>query len=303
MKQLTATPKPSIALIGAGAAGSSLILALSRRGYPVRGVASRSLESAGRCARAVHCPLATTQAGALIEHADIVIIATPDGLVEPVCSQLAGHPGWRSGQYVIHLSGALGADALDTARVQGAHTLSMHPAQTFTDPEQGARSLKGAYFALEGDAAALSMGQCLVSDLGANAIEIPAQFKTLYHAALCVASNYLVGLADAATRLLSHAGVDKDAALALMLPLMQGAVDNLRRDGLPGALTGPISRGDADTVRKHLQTLQRNAPELLPLYRESGRQTQRVAKEKGVQNGRGGQVLDEILTGPGEEAG
>lgn len=292
---MSQSPRPSIALIGAGAAGTSLVLALQRLGYVIQGIASRGLESSERCARLVDCPLATTDAGAVIPQADLVIIATPDGLIQSVCEKLALQPGWRAGQHVIHLSGALDSDALQTARAQGAHVLAMHPVQTFAEPQQGARSLNGAYFALEGDSPALEIGRRLAADLGGHALEIPKDCKPLYHAALCVASNYLVGLTDVAAHMLEQAGVDKASALPLMLSLMQGALDNLRHSGLPQALTGPISRGDADTVRKHLDILQDTAPETLAFYRELGRHTQRVARAKGKQDPIGAETLDKIL--------
>ena len=287
--------KSSIALIGAGAAGTSLVLALRRQGYAISGIASRSLESAKRCARLVACSLATCDAGAAIPGAKLVIIATPDGVIRSVCEQLANRPGWRAGQIVIHLSGALDSDVLQSARAQGARALALHPVQTFADPEQGALSLQGAYFALEGDSGAVRIGRQLTAELGGHAIEIPKDCKPLYHAALCVASNYLIGLADTAARMLVQAGVDEDSALPLMLPLMQGALHNLQNSGLPRALTGPISRGDADTVRKHLQILQQTAPETLAFYRELGRQTQRVARAKGQQDSYGAKVLDKLF--------
>ncbi len=288
-------PKPSIALIGAGLAGTSLILALHRQGYAVAGIASRSLASAQHCANLLECAALVADPATVIAGADLVIIATPDSRIQAVCEQLATVPGWSSEQCVCHLSGALDTGALDAARLQGARVIALHPAQTFADPQQGAQSLQGAYFALQGDPGALVIGRQLVADLNGHSIEIDKQQKPLYHAALCVASNYLVSLADTAVQMLRQTGMDESSALPLVLPLMQGTLDNLKTTGLPGALTGPISRGDADTVRKHLAALHQGPPELLACYRELGQQAQRVARAKGQQDPEGAKALADLL--------
>jgi predicted short-subunit dehydrogenase-like oxidoreductase (DUF2520 family) len=288
----------TISLVGAGAAGTALLLALHRQGYVVVGVASRRIASARRCARWFAC-MTTEQAHLVAVAAQLVIIATPDEMIREVCEQIARQGGFRPGQVVLHLSGALASDALQAAREAGAAVMAMHPVQTFSgDPEQGAQSLSGAYFGLQGDAEALVVGHRLVAALSGHAVVIAEHDKPLYHAALCVAANYLVGLADVAVCMLERAGVEKDTALPLLLPLMQGALNNLQHVGLPHALTGPISRGDAATVAGHLQALQQQMPELLDVYRDFGRQVQQLAVRNGRQNPPGRKALDDLLRAP-----
>jgi predicted short-subunit dehydrogenase-like oxidoreductase (DUF2520 family) len=288
---MTAT---TIGLVGAGAAGASLLLALHRQGFVIGGVASRRLDSAKRCAARVACQHASDDPAAVAKATDLLFIATPDGVISEVCEQIARQGGFRPGQSVAHLSGALSSDALQAARAAGASVMALHPVQTLVEPEQGADNLLGAYFGLEGDPSALTLGRRLVAALHGHAVEIGKEDKPLYHAALCVASNYLVGLADVAARMLAGAGVDKDIALPLMLPLMRGALDNLGQTGLPSALTGPISRGDAETVQGHLQALRKEAPQLVNFYRELGRQAQQLAEQKGQQD-RAGQIRLQAL--------
>ncbi|MCD6336325.1 MAG: DUF2520 domain-containing protein, partial [Candidatus Latescibacteria bacterium] len=109
----------------------------------------------------------------------------------------------------------------------------------------------------------------------------PEGRKALDHGAVCVASNYLVTVTDLAARIMERAGVGKEEALGAMLPLIRGTVNNLERIGLPGALTGPISRGDAATLARHLNAMEELAPEVLDLYRTLGAETVRLAREKG----------------------
>ncbi len=270
-----------IGLIGAGAAGTALILALHERGYPIAGIVSRTLAKAQRCARWVGCERFSTDPGTVVPLAEVVFIATPDGAIREVCEGIAGHGGFRAGQIVAHLSGALTSDELEAARACGAKGMALHPMQTFADPRQGAKNMIGASFSLEGDPEAVAFGREVVEAFSGRVFVIPREQKALYHAALCVASNYFVTVVDLAARLLERAGIEKGAALEAMLPLIRGTVNNLARDGLPSALTGPISRGDAATIARHLKAMEELAPEVLDLYRTLGEETVRLARKKG----------------------
>ncbi|WP_428634406.1 Rossmann-like and DUF2520 domain-containing protein, partial [Sedimenticola sp.] len=234
--------KERIALVGAGAAGGALALALHQAGYLLVGVASRTLESAQRCAALVGNPPATTDPAPAVVNADIIILATPDGQIEPACRAIADQGVIRPGQLFLHLSGALTADALAAARNKGAEVLSLHPIQALADPVKGAELLRGTWFCLEGTAAAISRAEQLVKALQGESLIIPAERKALYHAALCVAANYLVTIESIAVTLLEQIGIDRQAGLKAILPLIAGSVENLSHSGLPQALTGPISR-------------------------------------------------------------
>ncbi len=270
-----------IGLIGAGSAGTALMLALHEKGYPIAGIVSRTRTSAERCARLVGCEMVSTDPGKVVPLADVVFIATPDGAIREVCEGIAKGKGFRTGQIVAHLSGALTSEELQAARACGAKGMALHPMQTFADPQQGAKNLIGASFSLEGDPEAVAFGREVVEALSGRVFVIPKEQKALVHAALCVASNYLVTVADMAARMLERAGIEKGEALEAMLPLIQGTVNNLARDGLPSALTGPISRGDAATITRHLKAMEELAPEVLDLYRRLGEHTVRLAREKG----------------------
>ena len=276
--------KPSISIIGAGAAGTALAIALHRKGYPIHAVASRSEASAQRCASLVDAPRTNTDLALAAQSSEVVIIATPDGAIRQVCEQIARGNGFSGYQLVLHLSGALGAEELQSARDCGALTLSFHPIQTLSDPQKGAELLIGSYFCLEGERAAIERGQALVSDLNGTALVISDQDKALYHAALCMASNYLIVLQDMAVRMLEPTGIPREQALKALLPLIQGSVDNLLHSGLPHALTGPISRGDSQTLESHLRAMSALPKDLVALYQSLGIEAVRVAREKGNLN-------------------
>jgi len=271
-----------VVIVGAGRAGGALALALREAGYEITGIASRSMESARRLAELVGTEDYSDRPEVLVPSGDLVVLSVPDGVVPSVCARIAERGGFRRGQVVAHLSGALPSDVLSPAKEAGAYVLSMHPIQTLAEPETGARRLKGSYFTLEGDPEAVGVGRRLVEDMGGRALELPKGTKVLYHAALCVASNYLVALVDAAVGLLRAAGVEPDEGLKAVLPLLLGTLENLRELGLPHSLTGPIVRGDAGTVRAHLRALSEEVPEFLELYRTLGMYTLKVALRAGL---------------------
>lgn len=273
--------KPSISLIGAGAAGTALLLALSRKGYPVAAISSRTLKSALRCAELVGTSNASTDNPAASAMGDIVIIATPDSLIRPLCDEISAKAGIRRGQLVLHLSGALTSDALAAAAELGADTCAMHPIQTLAEPLEGARLLESAWYCLEGPAPAIEHASQLTQSLSGRVLTVGKSDKALYHAALCMASNYLVVLEKLAVEMLVKAGIEPGDALPALMPLIRGAADNLANCGLPAALTGPISRGDAATVAQHLRVMNDKCSDFLPLYKDLGRQALLIAADKG----------------------
>ncbi|MFP4055533.1 MAG: Rossmann-like and DUF2520 domain-containing protein [Candidatus Brocadiia bacterium] len=283
------------AIIGGGMVGRSLAAALAAHGAPVVAVASRRLESARACAQAGRCAFATTDAAEAARRADAVVLSVPDDAVATVCRQVAEGGGFSPGDVALHLSGALGSSSLAAAREQGAYAVAFHPIQTFARPD-------GALFrrivcAVEGDPQAVAFAKELARRLGARPVEVAAADKALYHAALCLACNYLVTLADAGAGLLEEAGFGQEALHAL-LPLLRATVANLGAVGLPRALTGPASRGDVATVSAHLEALAVRAPHLLPLYRAAGLRTVEVARRKGSIGEERARELEELLSVP-----
>jgi predicted short-subunit dehydrogenase-like oxidoreductase (DUF2520 family) len=185
---------------------------------------------------------------------------------------------------------------LSKAHDFGTHILSFHPLQSFSYPDTSVVSVKGSVFTLEGDASALTIAYQLVEDLGGQPVIIQKHQKALYHAGACVASNYFVSNVHFAVALLKAAGFTTETAQSALLPLIRGTLQNLGSAPISQALTGPIARGDTDTITKHLLAMSHISPELLPLYTQLGLYTVKVAVEKGCLTIDQIQKLEQILS-------
>lgn len=193
------------------------------------------------------------------------------------------------GCVVFHLSGALSTDVLAPLHNVGYSVGSLHPLQTVADPWFSADRLVGVAFAIAGDPTAMLAARRLVNALDGMALVIPPNLRPTYHTAAVMASNYLVAIMGAATRLLHQAGVPTDQTLPALLPLIEGTLDNLKHLGVPAALTGPVSRGDTDTVRLHLARL---SPDDRTLYCALGREVLRLARTAGLDERKAGEIED-----------
>ncbi|MGI6286362.1 Rossmann-like and DUF2520 domain-containing protein [Neomoorella humiferrea] len=270
-----------VGIVGTGAVGTGMGILLRQRGYDIIGVASRTPASARRAAARLNCPV-FERPEELARQAEVVFITTNDQAIGPVTEAIAAHGGFHPGQTVIHMSGSLSSGILEPARRAGALALSLHPLQSCTDAERAVANLPGSVFSLEGDEQALPLGKRLVADLGGEYFVISSAAKPLYHAAACVASNYLVSLIDLSRRLMQAAGVEPTLAGRALMPLIKGTLDNIEAVGIPQALTGPIARGDLDTIRDHLKAMGNVPAEVDELYCALGRYTAGLAVRKGT---------------------
>jgi predicted short-subunit dehydrogenase-like oxidoreductase (DUF2520 family) len=283
--------RPRIGFIGAGRTGTALAVALAEAGYEVVAVASRSPASAQALARRLSGARAVESAQEVVNAADLVFLTVPDDQIRDVSAKLR----WRAGVAAVHTSGVETREALSVAASQGAETASLHPLQTLADLEHGAEKLRGSVVAVEADGALRERLLALVEALGATPVELRAEDKALYHASAVLVSNYVVTLAKLATDLWLRFGWERPAALQALLPLLRGTVANLETVGLPAALTGPVTRGDVATVRRHIEALSEAAPDLLATYRALGLQTIAVALAKGGLNAAPAEQLRRLL--------
>lgn len=195
--------------------------------------------------------------------ADIVWICVPDDAIAPLAEQMADERDWR-GKIVVHSSGALSSDALEPLRRKGAEVASAHPLMTFVSSSQP--KLKGVPFALEGTAKALTAVETIINDFEAQAFRIARTEKAAYHAFGFFSSPAIVALIAAAMDVGKLAGLDGKRARALMEPIVRQTIDNCFRTSPQQAFSGPVRRGDVETIRKHLEVL-RQQPDSLAVYR------------------------------------
>jgi predicted short-subunit dehydrogenase-like oxidoreductase (DUF2520 family) len=280
-----------LGFIGAGVVGSALAVRLSGGGYNVAAVASLHYASAVRLAEAVPGCRAFSQNQDVADNADLVFITTPDDVIPVVAATVRWHPG----QSVIHCSGADATDILEPARQSGAQVGSFHPLQTFASVEKAIENIPGSTFALEAEEPLLDILQDMVSDLEGDGVVLKASDRVAYHAAAVIACNYLVTLTKMATDLWQTFSVPRDQAIRALLPLLRGTLNNIENIGIPDCLTGPISRGDTGTVKKHLKALEQLTPGMVTTYRELGLQTIPIAVAKGKIDINGAEELQKIL--------
>lgn len=280
-------PRPSkpslsdkVAIAGTGRVAQAMGRLLAENGVPVVAVGGRNSEHARAAAAFIGRKVAAVPIAALPQHAQRILVAVADEVIEEVARILAG-AGMRQG-IVLHTCGAMGAEALRPLAEVGVSCGAIHPLQSLASARQGLGSLPESVFAIDGDPAALAWARELVRKLGGRAVEVPPERRPLYHAAAVMAGNYVIALIDAAAMLMVAAGFDSKAGRGALGPLVETSVANALREGTAEALTGPVQRGDVETVSRHLKSL-RSAPETVQeLYRAAGLHAVQVARRRGL---------------------
>ena len=274
--------KPSFAIVGCGKVGTALGVFLNSAGYRPAGFASKSLSSAKRAADIIQSDHFGDVPWEITRNADLVFITTPDGAITDTCNNISQNRGFANNTVVLHCSGALPSTILSTAKKCGAFIGSMHPLQSFASVDYVTNPFKNIIVSTEGESRAVKMAKEIATDLGGTSVTILTEAKTLYHASAVVASNYLVTLLDLAFKLIGEAGIAGQDAFNVLKPLIEGTLSNVEKVGIPEALTGPIVRGDLETVEKHIEEIGLITPELLALYKTFGFHTIDIAKAKGT---------------------
>ena len=269
-------PRPSVTIIGAGAMGRVLAMRLRERGYPVLAVISKTRSRAETLAHEVGARIASDSLHDLPAESRLIVCCIPDGKLDEVASRLSrlAHP-WRK-TVVLHTSGALPAGVLQPLSDEGARTLSFHPLQALT-ATSGPDALEGVYAGIEGDPPSLAAGIELAVGLGMRYLILSAEAKPRYHLAASVVSNYLVTLNAIVQQILQSLDIDRATAQEVMAPLIKGTLANLADSSPEDALTGPIVRGDLETVHKHGLALRRHLPHLIPIYASLAMETVTLA--------------------------
>jgi predicted short-subunit dehydrogenase-like oxidoreductase (DUF2520 family) len=208
-----------------------------------------------------------------------LFLTVPDDVLPGMAHAVAAQGPAPEGCAALHCSGALSGDVLAPLHAVGYRVGSLHPLQSLAHPVTGAERLAGSWFAVSGEPEAAAVARRLVAELDGTPLTIPVTRRPLYHAAAVVASNYLPVLLALAARLLVHAGVREEDAVPALLPLMRGTLDNIGELGIAPALTGPVARGDVETVRLHLRMLPEREARL---YRDLGREAVTLAEAGGL---------------------
>jgi predicted short-subunit dehydrogenase-like oxidoreductase (DUF2520 family) len=269
---------PVIGIVGAGAVGTALGVALSRAGWPIHAVASRDPGRRDRFRSLVEVARVFADPEPILDEVELIILAVPDDAIGP----LAGTLRMYSGQAMVHTSGALGSEVLAPAMAAGTQIGSFHPLVAFADTERAVTALHGATVAIEGDDELAGLLADMADAIGAVPVRLAPGSKAAYHAAAVLAAGGFVALLDAIAELGRVAGLDEAGSLAIYGPLIEGTLGNARALGIRTALTGPMTRGDIGTLTNHLETLRAYAPGVLDLYVAAAVRELALAESRGA---------------------
>ena len=282
-----------VGVVGAGRVGSALAAALGRAGHEIVAVSAVSDTSVRRVRR--NLPgVAIRPPPEVVAAADLVLLTVPDDVLPGLVTGLAATGTPLEGRLVAHASGRHGLAVLEPAVRAGALPLALHPVMTFTGRPDDLDRLAGISFGVTAPDSLRLAAEALVVEMGGEPVFIAEERRGLYHAALASAANHLVTLVVQAADLLREAGVDQPARM--LGPLLEAALDNALELG-DAALTGPVARGDADTVASHVRALRAAAPEALPAYLALARLTADRALAAGTLSAPDAQRLLGVLGG------
>jgi predicted short-subunit dehydrogenase-like oxidoreductase (DUF2520 family) len=277
-----------ICVIGAGRLGTTVSCMLAKGKNPalrLRALASRSAASLNRAkeimggkARGV---IFTTENKKAAMLSNCVLICTPDDVIGPVCKEVFSEKDLDfNGHYVIHFSGSKPLSVLDAAKRSGAKVASVHPLKSFASVKEAIKTLPGTVYGItycSGESKRVAL--LMVGSLGGTAIEVDDGKKALYHAAACVASNYLVTLLNYAVLIHRKIGIKPEDSLKGLMGLVEGTVSNIKKMGTQKSLTGPIARGDLGTIREHMKDFNKFFDRKdTSLYKIMGRETAKIAQ-------------------------
>ncbi|MDQ1245638.1 MAG: hypothetical protein QG597_5 [Actinomycetota bacterium] len=288
---MDAPPRLDVGVVGVGRAGSVLAAALDRAGHRV--VAAHAVSDLSRLrAEALIPGAALVSVPEVLAQAELVLLTVPDDVLPGLVAGLADAGQVTPGQFIMHASGRYGIAVLDAATTAGALPLALHPIMTLTGTSLDLTRLGGCPFGVTAPEVLRPVAEALVVEMGGDPVWVAEGDRALYHAALANASNHLITLATQSMELLAKAGVAEPGRM--LAPLMSASLDNALRQGDP-ALTGPVVRGDAATVRQHLRSLAEVSAQSRAAYLALARLTADRALAAGLLTAARAEALLEVL--------
>jgi predicted short-subunit dehydrogenase-like oxidoreductase (DUF2520 family) len=251
-----------IGFIGAGRAATGLAIGLESSGYNVSSISSRNFVSAKTLAQHIQnaTPLATAQEVA--NQCNVIFITTPDDVIQSIAENVR----WNENSIVLHCSGAKTLSILDLAKLQGASVGSLHPMQTFSETINKGTNLSGITFAIEGESDVLRTLESIVLGLKGYPIQIDPKYRSLYHLSGFLACGAVVTLLAAAASIWKTIGYSESRGVEVLIPLVKNTLSNIENRGIADSMTGPVTRGDVNTIEDHLKGLQEYMPEIRDIY-------------------------------------
>ena len=276
---------PAIGFIGAGALGKGLAWALAAKGYRVVAAYSRSRSSAEGLAGRISGCRTMSRAQELCDAVDLAFITTPDDVI----GEVAGSVTWRPGQGVVHCCGAASTELLKLATGQGAVAGAFHPFQTLggvASVEEAEERFREITIAVSGQGWLEDFLWDMATRIGGHPVAIADADRPLYHASAILACGHVTALLRAAVEVWRAMGFTERQAMQSLYPLCRSTLEAVAAQGTAAAATGPVVRGDASTVKAHLEALSSRLPELAPVYAALAAAALPLAADRGVDPGR-----------------
>ena len=272
----------SVSIIGMGRVGGALAQALSKAGFRIDYLVHRNPATAESIAATIEVSTQLVSFDSFPHiSSDVVLITTADPEIGTVANRLATSLETRP--VILHTSGSLSSEVLAEAAAIGCPVGSMHPLVSISDAMSGSRNLSGAFFCLEGDKAAVATADSIVRALGGKPFSIPSKYKPLYHAAAVTACGHLVALLDVAIDMLAKCEMDRATAKAVLFPLIESTIGNLKVQEPAQALTGSFARADLDALERHLNSIESTMPSLVrDIYLLLGERSLELAAANGT---------------------
>ncbi|MDZ7806943.1 MAG: Rossmann-like and DUF2520 domain-containing protein [Gracilimonas sp.] len=268
--------KPTISIIGLGKVGTALLRVLSENGYRIHSAINKGSIPYELKSNHSEVTFLNSVPGTMDNLGELILITVPDDAISEVVDEIGQNLKTLNGKAVAHCSGTHSSAILNKLKSKGAKTASFHPNRSITG---STKDFKDTWFDVEGDEEMIRVFERIAEDLNADFIEIEASQKPYLHASAVIASNYLVVLADLMTKVSAKGGITEEVSLKALIPLMRNTMDNIEQNGVSDSLTGPIARGDVNTVSNHLELL-RSDPELLNLYKVLGLEALNISELK-----------------------
>lgn len=271
-----------LSIIGIGKVGSSFAFELKDKNYEIYFLIDRNIEKLEKISSEIN-PISFSEKikKEFIEGSDIVLICVQDKYLKDVINEIVETGADISKKYFIHTSGAESTEIFPEEKFDLLYLGSLHPIQTFNKVSyENNHLLENIYFGIEGGKSANELSVKMVKDLKSKYVEIPKDKKYLYHSACVISSNFLITLLNISSEVLGSIGIEKSRTFEIFKPLIENTLINISRDGLIDSLTGPFERNDLEVISKHLNSINKELPSLIPFYTLLGMETVKVAFKK-----------------------
>lgn len=267
-----------VTIIGAGRLGMVLAQSIRDTGCTISAIIDLDVKRAINCQTLVNAEIGGNNLESIPPETTIIFIAVPDAAIQSVADTLAQTSTIQAGTVVCHTSGLTTADVLKPIQREGILLNSCHPCCTFSHGDNG--DMTNVHFALEGSQEGCERLARFIGNLGGHPFIIGKEAKAAYHTACVMASNYLLTLIDSAEKILTKSGVQNGKSI--LGPLIERSVQNVLRMNSADALTGPIVRGDVQTVESHVETLSGMDSRIMAIYKSLGLMSLEIAKQAGL---------------------